>query len=202
MSLVELKALIVATSAYYGQKLDPTVIAMYAEDLVDLPIEQVRDALLQIRRDPKITRFPLPAVIRDRIQPADTVEADARDAASRIVAAISRFGWPNGERARGYVGELGWLVVERQGGWQNLCQAVETDDIGILQAQWRELAVSLIKRAKAGTLNLPPSLPAGSLQVTPTMTLIPKAQESQSLERLYAQLDHLKKEKEENDGGP
>lgn len=153
-----LKALIVMTSAYYGQRLDDTVVEMYAEDLADLPLDAVRRALVEARRDPKQRTFPLPAVIRDKIQPFDNADADAKEAAGRIVAAVSRFGWNNVARAREYVGELGWAVVERQGGWETLCRTLTEDNIGQMQAQWRDLALSVSKRAKLGILNEPPRL--------------------------------------------
>lgn len=59
--------LMIAMAAYYGQKIEDHVLLMYAEDVSDLPLEGVKRAFHEIRRDPKVTRFPLPALIRERV---------------------------------------------------------------------------------------------------------------------------------------
>jgi hypothetical protein len=59
--------LMIAMAAYYGQKIEDHVLLMYAEDLADIPLESLKQAFQQIRRDPKVTRFPLPAMVRDRV---------------------------------------------------------------------------------------------------------------------------------------
>lgn len=192
----ELIALIIATSAYYGQKLEDLVVQMYADDLSDLPLEQVRAAIAQLRRDPKINRFPLPATIRDRIHPADTLEADAREAASRIIQCVSSCGPYQPLEARSRIGSLGWYVVERMGGWWNVCEMLTYDNMAGLQAQWRELAISAYKRAQMGTLNIPPSLPEPHPMDTPTMKIFPKSPEQRQLEKLELQLEELKRQEE------
>jgi len=162
----KLKALIVATSLYYGHRIPDEVLVLYVEDLADLDYPAVARAIGELRRDPRTTRFPLPALIRDRIQPADTSENEARDSAARIVAAVARYGWSNPMRAKEYVGELGWHVVERQGGWLNVCQMLTHDNVGFLQAQWREAAISAQRLARMGRLDQAPKLPSsrGGLQ--------------------------------------
>lgn len=155
-----LAALIVATSAYYGQMLADNVISMYVEDLSDLPFEKIIEAFKKSRRDPKTTRCPLPAVIRGMLDPSSNVEDAARDASSRIIAAVSKYGWNNFEQARTYIGELGWEVVKRHGGWQTLCESLTYSNMGMLQAQWRELAAS-IQRSGA-TQSSGPALPPPS----------------------------------------
>lgn len=157
----EIVATIVAVSAYYGQQLPDVVIEMYAEDLIDLPLESLREAFKAIRRDPKITRFPLPAQIRDRIQPADVDELNAAEAAARIPEAIQRFGWPNPELAREFIGELGWRVVQRDGGWRNVCQLLTHDNVGVLKAQWKNSALVQLRRGKLGLVDYAPVLPDG-----------------------------------------
>lgn len=159
MSLPEIKALIIATSAYFGQRLDDIVVTMYAEDLADLPVAEIQRALLALRRDPKTTRFPLPATIRDRIAPAPTEENDAAEAAARIAGAARRFGYTNPERAREFIGELGWRVVQLDGGWQNVCETLTEDNLGTFRAQWRQLALATQRRAKSGQLGQAPALP-------------------------------------------
>lgn len=161
MSTQAIKALIVATSAYYGQKLDDHVVAMYAEDLADLPVDKVAAALKEIRRDPKTTRFPLPAVIRVRVMPEQNPEHEALEAVARIVAAVSNIGPYRTQDARAFIGELGWSVVQSEGGFENVCQVLNEDNIGILKAQWRQLAIAKQSRAAAG-FDHAPGLPAPS----------------------------------------
>jgi hypothetical protein len=159
LEIQQLKALIVATAMYYGHALPDQVLALYLEDLADLPFAAVVDAIKEARRDPKTTRFPLPAVIRAKIAPVESDDDLAIEAVSRVVAAVSRYGWCNSERARDFVGELGWRVVEMEGGWKTVCETLTQDNIGTLRAQWRNLARSSITRGKAGTLDVAPRLP-------------------------------------------
>jgi hypothetical protein len=160
LEIQQLKALIVATSSYYGHQIPDQVLLLYVEDLADLPFPAVAQAIRDVRRDPRTTRFPLPAVIRARIQPAPTDEGEAQEAVSRLIDSVARFGWTNGAAAKAHMGELAWLVVQREGGWQNVCANLNQDNLGMTRAQWRQLAMSLLSRAKAGTLGQAPSLPA------------------------------------------
>lgn len=176
MSLQRIKALIVATSAYYGQKLDDHVVAMYAEDLVDLPVEQIERVLKEVRRDPKTTRFPLPAIIRDRLTPAITPENEALESVSRIIAAVSNIGPYQLERAKEFIGTLGWEVVKAEGGWENVCMNLTDDNVGMLRAQWKHLALAKIARAKNGLTDTAPALPApsGPINLTKLLPEMPK----------------------------
>ena len=151
----KLKALLVATSMYYGQKLPDDVLNLYVEDLADLAFAEVVQHICEIRRDPKTTRCPLPAVIRARVCPEIDSEAEAVEAVSRIVQAVANIGPYRTEDARAFVGELGWFVVTREGGWQNVCQVLTEENIGALKAQWRQLAIAQHRRAKAGLTDAP-----------------------------------------------
>lgn len=155
----QLKALVVATAMYYSQDIPDTVLEMFVEDLEDLPFIAVAQALKDVRRDPKTIRCPLPALIRNRIQPAETDENQALAAVSRVISAVSRFGWNNAGQAREYIGELGWSLVQLDGGWMTVCETLNQDNLGTMRAQWRQLAMSQIQRAKSGTINQAPALP-------------------------------------------
>lgn len=161
---IEIIGMIVALSAYYQQEFKDNVIAMYAEDLEDLDLESLRREFHAYRRDPKNTRFPLPAQIRARISPTQTDEGEAHEAAARIAQAISKFGWVNPEPARKFIGELGWLVVARDGGWRTVCETLDRDNIGILKSQWKALALTLHGRAKAGVIEEAPALPSPAIK--------------------------------------
>lgn len=114
------------TWAYYnrGQALQDAVLLMYAEDLIDLDLEQVQIAYQEWRRNPKNKTFPLPAQIRELVCPEEHIDPDAmaREIAARIVGAVSSCGWNNGRAAENYIGPVGWAAVNRAGGWSYLCE--------------------------------------------------------------------------------
>jgi hypothetical protein len=156
----KLKLLLVATAAYYGARIPDDALALYAEDLEDLPLESIQSALRDLRRDPKTTRLPLPAVIRQKLAPEALSDEDlAIEAVNRIFQAVARFGWPNPVAAREMIGEVGWRVVEMDGGWQTVCRELNEDNKVGYRAQWKGLALVQIRRARMGIVG-GPSLPA------------------------------------------
>ncbi len=159
-----IKKLLVGLSAYYQQQIPDVALSMYAEDLADIPAHLVQNAAREYRRNPKHTRFPLPAALRAIAIPEDDPEGAAREAAARIIGAVEKNGWPNPDRARAYIGELGWAVVQRLGGWPSICQTLDQTDIGVFQAQARDLAKVLHGKSKSGTLDEAPGLPQPETQ--------------------------------------
>lgn len=160
--LRNLKAMLITMSAYYQHRLDDTVVIMYADDLKDLEFSDVVQALARYRKDPRHRKMPLPAEVRGLIETPLSDEDQAREAAARIVQAMSKYGYTNPDRAREFIGSVGWLIVEREGGWTSLCQRTTDDQLPVLKAQWRELARGLITRARLGQLETPPALPTNS----------------------------------------
>lgn len=158
--LQNLKKYIIQIMAYYRQQINHEVVSMYSADLSDLVYENVIDAYQKYRKDPKNKFAPLPAQIREIIMgPSETSDlAIARDVASRITKAIPDFGWPNPDKAYAYVGEIGWAVVLRIGGWRYLCENFGTSlDPNLTQAQMRDIALALIEQNNRGQLETPPS---------------------------------------------
>lgn len=109
------------TAAYYSRELQKEVLSMMVDDLSDLPFDLINQAYSMYRRDPKNRAFPLPAQIRDIVDPVETPEERAREIAARIEGAIVRFGHPNEAEARHHIGDEGWSIVQRYGGWSHLC---------------------------------------------------------------------------------
>lgn len=144
--LRQLKALYVATALYFDQRLPDQVLALYCEDLADLPFTSVAKAIGDARRDPKTTRCPLPSVIRTRLQPESDPESEAILIASNIVGAVSRVGPYNTAAAHRSLGPVAWQVVQMEGGWESVCQNLTYENMGMLKAQWRNLAKVLIQR--------------------------------------------------------
>lgn len=139
----EIAKMVVALGEYYDKILTPTQFAMYVEDLADMTPANLAVAVKRYRMNPANDRFPLPAKLRAAVYSPETPDAAAREAVGQIISAVARIGPYDSERARKFVGPLGWLVVVRQGGWETVCEMLTFQNQGILQAQWRELAIAL-----------------------------------------------------------
>jgi hypothetical protein len=140
----KLKALFVATSMYYGQEIPDPALKLYVADLEDLEFADVERALSELRRDPRATRCPLPAVIRARLNPEQDPDLRATYIANEIVEAIGRVGPYNSPG----LSEEAMEVVRLEGGWQRVCQLVTNDNLSVFKAQWRQLAKAV--RAEKG----------------------------------------------------
>lgn len=140
--------------------LDATIISLYEMGLQPYGLENASRAIEQLifsRRD----REPFPSVrsIVELIMPSTNDEFEAIEAAARIIQSVSKFGYSGASEARKFMGELGWRIVERFGGWMTVCETMNSDNIGILHAQFRQLAKSQIHRAKVGMDNIAPVIP-------------------------------------------
>lgn len=149
--LKQIKKLLIGLAEYFSRELTPGQLAMYADDLVDLDIEKLATAIQLVRKQNKF--FPMPSEIREAA--IGSVRDEALEVASSIAAAMSRYGWNNSERARAFIGPVGWRVVEYEGGWENLCASVQNEEIGTRKAQWREMAAVVIKRGVVPSKSMP-----------------------------------------------
>lgn len=104
------------------------------------------------KQDGKNTFFPSPSQLRKYLSPEIDDDTVAISTASKVVQAVSKFGWSNASDARAFVGELGWAGVQRFGGWMAVCENLgESINLGTFQAQLREILKSEIKVQKAGS---------------------------------------------------
>jgi len=85
-------------------------------------------------------------------------EVESKEAATRIIGAVVKFGQYNETEAEKYIGTLGWEAVKRYGGWQHICQITEYDNNTTFYAQLKESIKSLYLRQVRGKKE-PPSLP-------------------------------------------
>ena len=178
-----LKSALVAMAFFYGHNLQPDVLKMYVEDLSDLPLEAVLGSLKIMRRDPKITRCPLPAAIRSFINPPKMeARLEAADLSRKMIAAIRDFGchwssmtlcagnegyWTRSgklvdtfqEAVVGELGELAWEVIRRRGGWNHFHDEFFASEPTQFHAQLREGIEATIAIAKQGLLDHKPTLP-------------------------------------------
>lgn len=96
-------------------------------------------------------RFPSIAELEQRANPAGLSDEDqGREAAALISDAIQRYGYNRPDDAKALIGTLGWRIVEMSGGWTRICEELTFDNMPTLKAQWRELAVGQLRKAKAG----------------------------------------------------
>ena len=143
---MRLKEVILLTANYYGRTLNEQVLGMYADDLAGYDEGRVIEAYKTFRRNPKNKTFPLPAQIIEILEPQISVDTQAHEIVSRIVQSISKFGYVGHRHAQPFIGEVGWAVVRRLGGWEYLCRE-HGDSInpGQFYAQTRELIKSQLE---------------------------------------------------------
>lgn len=155
-----LRQMIISEAAYYDSQMNDIKLKMFVSEMKDMTLEGIHRAYFNMRKDPKRQKIPMPSEVRQEINPHLTDQNAATTAAALIVTAVGKFGYMRGAEAKEYIGELGWSVVELQGGWSYICENLGVElHVGTFQAQVRNVAVAQIERAKAGQLNTPPSLP-------------------------------------------
>lgn len=106
--------------------------------------------------DTKNKTFFSPATLRPYLNPELSPEAKANEVASRIRSAVGKFGWCNPEEARAYIGGLGWLAIDRAGGWQYVCENLGIDlNVLTFHAQIREQVKAIIETQGLGQFDQP-----------------------------------------------
>jgi len=154
-----LTEILLAFGEYYERTITPTQLAMYVEDLSVLTPEELTAACKLYRQEFKNEKFPLPAKLIALARPVQSSEDVGREVSSAIFAALHADGHSNPQRARGRMGELGWEIITRMGGWANFCAEVTNENQTTYRAQVRELAATMHRRrdseAKRSELALP-----------------------------------------------
>lgn len=137
----QLANVILTTAKYYNKPVDRDMISMMVDDLSEFDFEKIMVAYKTFRLSPENKFFPLPAQIISIVKPTPSSELLSREIASRITGAVTKFGYSNTLLAKEFIGELGWKVVERKGGWSYICENLGLSlDPGTFEAQARELA--------------------------------------------------------------
>lgn len=131
-------------------------IGLYDQHLEPLGYERVCSALdrLILERD---SRDPFPSIkdIRMVIDPELDPDQEAVVIASRISGAVARVGPYQVELAKQMVGDVGWKIVQCEGGWENVCQTLTYENQSTLKAQWRNLAKTFLSRSHENYFGLP-----------------------------------------------
>lgn len=141
----------------------------YLESLRPHGLVSARQALMKLARGAKVGRgIPSVDELLEIVAPKEvakvTDEDEAAIAAERVIGAVARYGsafmstgW---ERQREFIGEIGWAVVEGNGGWRQFCDQLTNDQIPTVKAQIRRECQALIARRRAGRPDAP-CLPGG-----------------------------------------
>lgn len=184
----ELAKLYSATCRAFDKVLDSDVLKLQIEDLADLDFKSCVQALHEYRRNPKNVFWPKASKIREIVEPELSPEAEANEVASRIRGAISIFGWPNPGAARLYIGELGWTIVNRCGGWNYVCEnhGVDLNPL-TFHAQARDQAKAIRESVNLGIFNQPIAIEFENKK-DPDMILNDTKRES-----VLALVEHMKK---------
>lgn len=158
---------------YYSKSLSKPAIQMMVEDLADLDFQQVYDAFGTYRKDPRNSQFPLPAKIREVINPAIDKRNVAVELAYRIDKAISKHGynWVDGyysekgnywndnkgntfstfkEAVISELGEIGWHAICSRGGWSRVSSSANEMQEGQFISQMRDQIQATITLKEQG----------------------------------------------------
>ena len=138
-------------------RLAPVMIELYDRALRKFGYERavaaVEAAIMERRGQ---DRMPSIGDLVSRCSPEILERDTAVEVSARIWSAIGKFGWPGELDARGWIGEVGWYVVQVNGGWERLCRTAQEKDVGTWKAQLRDHAAAAIRRHKAGVLGSAP----------------------------------------------
>lgn len=167
-----------ALAQMYGREIPRAALTMMLNSIDDLDADSIISALEKWVKISKQNRHPMPAEIRELVCPEEniSIEAQAREISARICGAIPKFGWCNSKDAREHIGPAGWLVVERQGGWNYLCQNMGVNiNPTSFQAQIRDQVAANIQYGSAALEEKIKALPSstGLMQIGEIMKLAP-----------------------------
>lgn len=157
---IEFARLIRVLAETYNRQVSPDLIKIYYGTLSDLSQEHLQLAVTLYMNAPENRFFPTPGQLRAMIMPSD--EDQATEAVARILYAIKRYGGDykeHHEKAKEHIGELGWKIVEKMGGWSRFLTFRDENEIGPLaQSQWRKYAMGVLSRHRLGILEEAPAL--------------------------------------------
>lgn len=115
---------IAQTAFWYGLEMSETRLSLILNHWMATNIAPhlLIDAYKRFTEVSKFNRFPTPAEIYGMIKPELSVEDESNLIATKIRQAISKCGYADPEGARRFIGEVGWNIVRRFGGWVYICE--------------------------------------------------------------------------------
>lgn len=143
--------------------LTPETVKLFVRCLEPYGLDRATQAVYKLALKAKPGRGMISAQdILEIICPEQAIEIDDDNlgavVAGRIVGAVRTFGGNNAKEAEKFIGELGWRVIQDNGGWENLCRSLRDDDIMTFESQFRKKIATVAKMSRAGKLE-PPRLP-------------------------------------------
>lgn len=135
----------------HGRDISAAGLTEMLNAVMDLPGDRLMAAMDQWVKNSLFPRHPTPAELRLTIEPLLNPRDLAVATIGRIKEAVRMFGWPKPTAAREFIGDAGWLFVERAGGWQAVCESpdLNLNDTGVV-AQLRDSIESDIKLERSG----------------------------------------------------
>lgn len=146
-------------AATTGKELDDWGLSIYVEDLSQFEGEAFARVLHRLRAAYKERTLPTVKELEDAALQRATGKNDVDEAVARICTAIRTIGGNNHVRAMEFVGELGWAIVSRYGGWQAVCSVETEKDLAVMRSQMKSTGESVRERASLGVLSQAPALP-------------------------------------------
>ena len=139
-------------------ELDAKVANLYADVLEPYGWGNVYVVLRDFQIKAKKFKFPSIGEFTEILDPPINGKTESIEAANRIIEAVGKYGHSNPIQAEKHIGELGWLMVEKFGGWADLCSKLNNQNEGMFRAQLRELGETVIYRERQGRREIPPAL--------------------------------------------
>jgi len=137
---------LVLLSGAFDKPQTPQRLTIYTEDLSEYDSKSVIMAIREIRKRCKF--FPALSEIIDLVKnPGLPTDEQAILIANEIIECLSRFGANNVKELQAFLGPEKYGVIERAGGWTNLCM-VTYQELPSTRAQLRELAKAYLNRSK------------------------------------------------------
>ena len=135
----------------YDKKITNDLMKIWNAVLQELTEEELAKGIKAYVLDPKHEFFPKPGQIYGLARPQGNKEEEAALIVDRIFFALSSYGKDSygTRRAREKIGELGWLYIENQGGWDQFGSGVENDSVPTLKSQARKSIMGLIQRKRS-----------------------------------------------------
>lgn len=167
MNTLEKEALLIkavtATAKAAGKDVDDWGMDVWVDALSSVDDDAFARSLAFLRAQYKAQRLPSVKEVENAAHQRPADKNDRLEAVARICAAIRSHGRYNVEDARIFVGELGWAIVKRFGGWAAICDVESEKDLAVMRAQMIQLGESVQERASLGVLNEAPRLPDSAM---------------------------------------
>jgi hypothetical protein len=129
----------------YGKQISQNALKLFADMLMPFDYEKIMSSLESYLGNPKNKFFPVPAQIIELMEPKINDDEEARRISATIIGCVSKHGYNNGPDARKEIGELGWDIILRLGGWVSFCTELSDNNVTSFQAQIRDLASVSLK---------------------------------------------------------